>query len=90
MISKIMKDKKEERTLLSDDRTKQQKANKSLTATRRVEPEGGADPLIKEDRKKATVGKEEERTPSPQKANKSSIRVMGSEDTDPNNGPEWC
>ena len=51
--------------------------------------EGGVDPLIKKDRRKATNGKKEERTPSPQKGNKSSIRVMGSEEVDPNNGKEW-
>ena len=53
------------------------------------EGEGGADPLIK-DRKKATKAEKEERTPSAKKANKSSIRLMGSEDVDPSNGPEWC
>ena len=48
MISKTMKDKKEERTPLSDNKTKSQKANKSSAATGRVESEGGEDPLIKE------------------------------------------
>ena len=87
----ITRDKKEERTPLSDDKTKQQKANKSSAESGRVErSEGGENPLIKKDQRKSTAAKKEERTPLAQKANKSSIRLMGSEDADPSNGPEWC
>ena len=74
---------------MSDDKTKSQKANKPLAATRRVErSEGGENPLMKEDQMKSKVTENEERTPLAQKASKSFIRVMGSEDADPNNGPE--
>ena len=62
IYTKMITDKKEERTPLSNNKMKL--------------PEGGADPLIKKHRRKAMKAKKEERTPSDQKASKSSIRVI--------------